>query len=115
MKVKYNSPNGKFAIDIEGEEMVDIFEKIGHVQDVFDETKCIKCGNENLKFTIRRNKDDDPFYELRCGDIKTCGAKLQYGPHKKGGTLFPKRKDADGNFLPDDGWIKWDASKKCNV
>jgi hypothetical protein len=26
---------------------------------------------------------------------------------KKGGRLFPKRKDKEGNWLPDGGWVKW--------
>jgi len=24
-----------------------------------------------------------------------------------GGGLFPKRKDSEGNWLPDKGWTKW--------
>jgi hypothetical protein len=35
--------------------------------------------------------------------------------HKKGGGLFPKRKDKDDKWLPDAGWMKWDADKKKEV
>ena len=41
-----------------------------------------------------------------------CGAKLAFGANKKGGGLFPKRKDADGNWLPDGGWQKWNPKTK---
>ena len=33
-----------------------------------------------------------------------CGAKLAFGSMKKGGGLFPKRKDGD-TWLPDNGWL----------
>ena len=36
-------------------------------------------------------------------DVLIGGAKLSFGSHKKGGGLFPKRKDGD-NWLPDRGW-----------
>jgi hypothetical protein len=36
-----------------------------------------------------------------------CGARLSFGVHKKGGGLFPKRKDNEGNWLSDNGWVKW--------
>ena len=42
-----------------------------------------------------RTVDDNEYYELRCMD---CGAKLAFGSMKKGGGLFPKRKDADGKL-----------------
>ena len=38
-----------------------------------------------------------------------CGARLAFGVMKKGGGLFPKRKDADGNWFPDRGWVKYNA------
>ena len=41
-----------------------------------------------------------------------CGAVLGFGQHKKGGTLFPKRKDADGNWLENRGWYKYKPPKK---
>ena len=36
-----------------------------------------------------------------------CGAKLAFGVMKKGGRLFPKRKDKENNWLPNGGWVKW--------
>jgi len=35
--------------------------------------------------------------------------------HKKGGGMYPKRKDKDDKWLPDGGWMRWDADKKKEV
>ena len=58
---------------------------------------------------VVRENDGNEFYELRCLD---CGAKLAFGAHKKGGGLFPRRKDIDGEWLSDRGWQKWNPKTK---
>jgi len=101
MKLTYNT--GKMSVELEGETQRDLFGKISAFQEVFDATTCGKCGSTNVKFIVRK-VDDNEYYEIRCQD---CGAKLAFGCNKKGGGLFPKRKDAGGNRLPDGGWVKW--------
>ena len=64
---------------------------------------CRSVESSNIKFVVR-NVDGNDFFELRCID---CGAILAFGQHKKGGTLFPKRKDDQNNWLPNKGWHKW--------
>jgi DNA-directed RNA polymerase subunit RPC12/RpoP len=105
MKLTYTTKNGRLKVELEGESQKDLFEAISKFQEVFDETVCGKCGSENLRFVVR-NVEDNLYYELRCVD---CGAKLAFGVHKKGGGLFPKRKDNDGKWLPDNGWVKWNS------
>ena len=95
MKVNYKTKNGRISVELEGDSQRDIFAEIARFQEVFEETTCGKCGSDNLRFVVR-NVDDNLYYELRCAD---CGAKLSFGSHKKGGGLFPKRKDGD-NWLP---------------
>ena len=69
----------------------------------------LKLENKtNFRFVVR-NVDGNDYYELRCND---CGAVLAFGQHKKGGTLFPKRKDDEGNYLPNKGWHKWSPEAK---
>jgi hypothetical protein len=104
MKLTYTTKNGRVKVELEGESQKDIFEAISKFQEVFDETNCGKCQSENLRFVVR-NVDDNLYYELRCLD---CGARLSFGVHKKGGGLFPKRKDGD-KWLPDGGWVKWNS------
>ena len=95
MKVQYQS--GKISVEFECDTQKELFAQLSSFQEVFGETKCGKCGSENLKFVVRE-VDGNEYHEIRCLD---CGAKLQFGVNKKGGGLFPKRKDADGNWLPD--------------
>jgi|TARA_Y100000401_G_scaffold110320_1_gene107436 DNA-directed RNA polymerase subunit RPC12/RpoP len=103
MKATYTS--GKISVEIEFETQIELFQKLSNFQEIFEETKCGKCGSDNIKFQVR-NVDDNLYYELRCVD---CGAKLAFGVMKKGGRLFPKRKDKEGNWLPDNGWVKWNS------
>ena len=48
--------------------------------------------------------DGNDYYAIHC---QTCGAELALGQKKTGDTLFIKRKDKDGNILPNGGWKKW--------
>ena len=109
MKVNYTSRNGRISVELEGDGQREIFEQISRFQEVFEEASCGKCGSDNIKFVVR-NVDDNLYYELRCQD---CGARLSFGSHKKGGGLFPKRKDGD-NWLPDRGWGKWNPKTEKN-
>ena len=109
MKVNYKTKNGRISVELEGDSQRDIFAEIARFQEVFEETACGKCGSENLRFVVR-NVDDNLYYELRCAD---CGAKLSFGSHKKGGGLFPKRKDGD-NWLPARGWVKGNPKTEKN-
>ena len=101
MKVTYTS--GKISVQIEADTQIELFQQLANFQEIFDETKCGKCGSENIRFQVR-NVDDNLYYEAKCID---CGSKLAFGVMKKGGRLFPKRKDKEGKWLPDGGWVKW--------
>lgn len=102
MKASYKLSD-KLQFEVEGEGQKDIFKEIASIQEIFGETKCGMCGSENIKFVVRVVEDNE-YYELRCMD---CGATLAFGQHKKGGTLFPKRKDEKGEYMPNRGWYKW--------
>jgi len=110
MKVNYTTKNGRIGVELEGDSHRDIFEQISKFQEVFEEDTCIKCESHNLKFVVR-TVDNNQYYELRCAD---CGARLAFGANKVGGGLFPRRKDAEGNWLPDSGWVKWNPKTEKN-
>ena len=103
MKLSYKTSNGRIGVELEADTQKDLFNQISSFQEVFDEGCCGKCGNENVRFVVRTVEEND-YHELRCS---SCSAKLSFGANKKGGGLFPKRKDKEGNWLPDRGWVKW--------
>ena len=110
MKVTYQTKNGRLNVELEGDSQRDIFGEIAKFQEVFEEGVCGKCDSDNIRFVVR-NVDDNLYHELRCTG---CSAKLSFGSHKKGGGLFPKRKDGDGNWLSDRGWLKWNSKTEKN-
>lgn len=99
--------NPKLRFEVEAKDQKDMFGQLAEIEEIFSEGKCRKCGKTNIKF-IKRTIEDNDYYELQCKD---CYAKLAFGAHKKGNTLFPKRKDADGNWLPNGGWTIWTGKK----
>jgi len=107
MKVLYKA-NDKLQFELEGNGQKEIFKELALIQEIFSENKCGICSSTNIKFIVRSVEGND-YYELRCSD---CGAILAFGQHKKGGTLFPKRKDDNGNYLPHNGWHKWVKDKE---
>ena len=102
MKVLYTA-NTKLQFELEGSGQKEIFKELALIQEIFGEDKCGLCNKNNLKYIVR-NVDGNDYYEIKCND---CNAVLSFGQHKKGGTLFPKRKDDDNNYMPNKGWHKW--------
>jgi hypothetical protein len=100
----------KNGITVSGDTMKDVFAQMADLQEVFGISACGKCDTPEPQYTVR-TVDDNDYYELRCIN-QACRARLSFGVNKKGGGLFPKRKDKDDNWLPDNGWMKWD--KKAN-
>jgi hypothetical protein len=109
MKLNYRV-NDKLEFELEGAGQKEIFKELSTIQEIFGEESCGLCNKNNIRYIVR-NVEGNDFYELRCSD---CGAVLAFGQHKKGGTLFPKRKDEANDYLPNRGWHKWqkDNSKK---
>ncbi len=102
MKALYNV-NNRLQFEVEGSGQKELFKELATIQEIFGEEKCGNCNKDSIRFVVR-NVDDNDYYELRCAD---CNSILSFGQHKKGGTLFPKRKDENGNYLPNKGWHKW--------
>jgi hypothetical protein len=107
MKLKYKV-NEKLEFELEGNGQKEVFKELSTIQEIFAEDACGVCNKKDIRYIVR-NVDGNDFYELRCID---CGAVLAFGQHKKGGTLFPKRKDENNNYLPNRGWHKWTKDTK---
>lgn len=102
MKVIY-ALSEKMTVEFEGSNQKQVFEELSSMSEVFGEQCCKACNSTDIRFQVREN-DDNKYYELKCN---ACGARLSFGAHKKGDTLFPKRKDAEGNYSKTQGWIKY--------
>jgi RNase P subunit RPR2 len=94
----------KLVFEVEGKEQVDVFKQLSSLQEVFSETTCKNCGSTETRFQVRQDKEENEYYEMVC---TKCHARLSFGQNKKGGTLFPKRKSKEGNWLDNNGWIKY--------
>ena len=128
MKVNYTTNNGRLTFEFEAENHVGAWKQLASIQEVFEEDKCRKCDSKELVFTVRKSsytdekgkEKDCDYHELRC---KKCQAKLAFGVLDDGSySLFPKRKDKEGNWLgtktnakgetvPAYGWVKWNKEK----
>ena len=103
MKVTYKT--GKFTIEAEGS-TTEVFEQLASFDSVFGNCVNKANGSENIGFR-HREVDGNHYYELY--DKETFHV-LKFVKTKKDGSLFPRRKDADGNWLPDGGWAKYDPN-----
>ena len=87
MKVNYTTSSGKISVSkLKQIRKLRLFQQLANFQEIFAETKCGKCGSENIRFQVR-NVDDNLYYELRCMD---CGAKLAFRCHEKGWKTIPQ-------------------------
>lgn len=110
-------------VEANGETQTAVFEQAAALQEVFATYhKCGKCQSEDLRFVVRESDDDNKYYELHCQNSR-CRARLAFGQHKVGGTMYPRRQENKkqsimkgkleaGAWLPDDGWIKWNKDKQ---
>ena len=103
MKVTYKT--GKFTIEAEGS-TTEVFEQLASFDSVFGNCVNKANGSENIGFR-HREVDGNHYYELY--DKETFHV-LKFGKTKKDGSLFPRRKDADGNWLPAGAWAKYDPN-----
>ena len=101
MKVTYRT--GKFTVEAEGG-TTEIFEQLATFDSVFGNCKNKANDSENIGFR-HREVDGNHYYEMYDKDSFHV---LKFGKTKKDGSLFPRRKDADGQWLDNGGWVKFD-------
>lgn len=101
--VRFNAGNG-FWVEIEAEGVKQAVKMMSEYLEVFGVKQCGKCQAQTLVCQHNQDRDGHDYYKLRC---TSCGALLDFGQHKTGGTLFVKRKDKDENLIPDGGWYYW--------
>jgi len=90
-------------VEVEGRDTKECFTSLAHAVEIFSKTKCGACESTKCYPRIR-TVGTDVYHEMFCPD---CGASLAFGTKKSDGTLFPKKKDKQGQWLEHNGWVKW--------
>lgn len=130
MKVIRNMGAG-LMFEVEGNTQVELFTGLADIDkaaEVFGEWRCGCCNGEHIVFSYRdveyqekdkktgelifqtsgKNKGEPKmttsrYFEMTCKNGK-CRARKSFGQNREGGGLFPKNKDAAGEYLPNYGW-----------
>lgn len=101
MNVEYKTSDGTMTFHFDVKNVKELLKALTDVQEVFAQnTRCGACQSDRTIARHREAKGFD-FYERVCLD---CRAHLALGQTKEGDHLFPKRKDDQGNWLPNGGW-----------
>lgn len=119
--------NQKLTINVEAEDEVAFFKAIARAQELFCFDKCGVCGNPDVSFRCRLDKDENEWLEIVCNDI-SCRAKLPFSQTKKTSEIYPKTRwnhlsetqqkqrsgeqeyaDKHSGFLPNNGWFIYRA------
>jgi|TARA_B100000497_G_C7352054_1_gene229602 hypothetical protein len=99
---------GNYTVKVEGDTQIDVWDKMSEMAEILSVGAA--CGKTAATDTIpvTRKKDDYIFREWKC---VSSGACLGLG-QSKAGSLFPKRKDKDGEWLDNHGWLTWGERKQ---
>lgn len=105
------------TIEINSENVKDLFREIASLAEIFNEEKCGACGGTDIvpkTRNVEKNKKSYEYFEMNCGNPK-CRARLSFGQKQDGSGIFPIRK-LDANGKPDrengsygqhNGWSKY--------
>ena len=97
---------GRVWLEVDANGVKDSIKALSEYQEVFAERTCGKCGSEEIAYEHRLHDSND-YYSLKC---RNCGARLDFGQHKTGGTLFAKRKLENGEYDKEHrGWYSWQS------
>ncbi len=110
--VTYRFLGGAMLAKFTVENVKQLFDQVGEFAELLagdDRCGMPGCGSTHIWPRSREAKKADgkkvKYYELVCGD---CGAKLSYGQHSEGGSLWVKRANDTGP-LDNRGWSVYRA------
>lgn len=102
---KIRAQYGRIWVEIDCADVKEAMKGLSMYGEVFAETTCGRCNSVNILPEHRTDDEGHDYYSLKCND---CGAELSFGQHKVGNTLFPKKKDLNGEFDGQyHGWYFW--------
>jgi len=115
MKAQYTTRNGRYTFEVEADTHVDLFKQLAEIQEVYEGLTCTYNGKSSDDVILRvRSVEDNDFLEAVCisSDKDLRNARLSFGQNKKGGGIFPKRKNDDDSYNKNNGWKKWNPDSK---
>lgn len=97
---------GRFWIEVDASTVKEAFKGLQPFQEVFSDKACGKCGSPEIVTDHRKDKKDGfDYFSMKC---TACRAQLDYGQHKIGETLYPKRKLPSGEYDSSfHGWFNY--------
>jgi hypothetical protein len=106
MLVDYNVSD-KLSLHFEAANQKEIFKSLSQLSEVFSISECGACKSKDIRHVVREvpsGKQIFTYFELHC---QKCRARLAFGQSTDTVTLFPRRKDDDGKYLDNGGWVKY--------
>lgn len=104
------------SVTVQEDTFIEAFDAMSTIEDCFRACP-LPDSDGSFKMMVRNVEKDgekNTYYELI--DNKTR-ARLSLGQFKekgKSGLLFPKRKDKEKNWLPNQGWVVWEGHTASN-
>jgi hypothetical protein len=116
MKVDFKV-NDKVTIQAEGNTHKELFAQLSSLTEVFGQAECGCCKGKNIRPVARKvevmegkKAKEYVYYEFHCLNMD-CRARLAFGCHQEGDSLFPKKKDESGEWIKNNGWVKYEKPK----
>lgn len=107
--------NDTLSMKVSVGNQLELFQALHEYGEIFSISECGACKSDDVKYAIREVADTKKkgqfhsYYEMHCGK---CRARLAFGKMMSGDRLFPKRKDENGNYLPNNGWVKFEKAEQ---
>lgn len=125
MKLTYTTGDGRMSVEIEGNSDKELFRKLAHFQEVFEDTPAAKIGDKiveggdvvyrvrKAKYTDEKGKEKEAeYFEKLVSSGQLSWYKKSFGVLDDGtDNLFPKRPDPEDKNL-DIGFNGWHRYKK---
>lgn len=110
--MKVSQVVGPFTFEVEGTSVRDVFQQLAAMHDAFNVGPCTTEDGPSYNIKPQKRivadtqnpKKTYEYFEWVCLDN---GARLNMGQNQDGVGLFPKRKDSDGQYLENRGWVKF--------
>jgi hypothetical protein len=80
-------PAKNVTVEFQASTDKEAWKEMASVAEMFSVSRCGNCDEDALIPIIRKNADDNEFFELKCA---ACGYKLSFGQNKVGGGLYPR-------------------------